>query len=143
MLFNTDSFFCFIRKCLFRSLNHRMRSFPRFYIRTFVVFVIYKLYFASYVKQSYIPVCGWYKYFFINIKTLRKSKVFLKNNLQMYAIGLLIISYQFILRRWNLMDSLQYGKKLLKLNITYNHNRIKQSHIVEYLGCRLNANLRI
>ena len=41
------------------------------------------------------------------------------------------------------MHSLQYGKKLPELNITYDHNRIKQSHIVEYLGYRLNANLRI
>ena len=32
-------------------------------------------------------------------------------------------------------------KNLSGLNITYENNRIKQFHIVEYLGCYLDANL--
>ena len=33
------------------------------------------------------------------------------------------------------------GKNLPELNITYDHNRIKQCHMVEYLDCCLDANL--
>ena len=60
----------------------------------------------------------------------------------MYAIGLLIISYQFILVTIKQNAFFSVGiKNLLELNITYNNNRIKQYGIAEYLGCCLDANL--
>ena len=76
ILFNTYCFFCFIKKCLFRSCDLQVRSFPSFYSRNFVVFVIYKWYSASSVKQSYIPICRWFMYLFINLRTLLTSKMF-------------------------------------------------------------------
>ena len=39
------------------------------------------------------------------------------------------------------MHSFQQGKNLSELNITYDNNRIKQFHILEYFGCYRNANL--
>ena len=33
------------------------------------------------------------------------------------------------------------GKNLLELNITYSNDRVKQFHVVEYLGFYLEANL--
>ena len=72
-----QSYFCFVWHYLLRSSDHKLRSSPRTYIGTFVGFAIHKWYF--------------------NIRTLWNSKMFRIKNLQMYAIGLLIISYQFIL----------------------------------------------
>ena len=60
----------------------------------------------------------------------------------MCANALLIISCQFILVKIQLNAFFSEGKKnLSELNITYNNNRIKQFHIVEYLGCYLKTNL--
>ena len=39
------------------------------------------------------------------------------------------------------MHSFQLGKNLTELNIKYNSNRIKQFHVVEYLGCCIDINL--
>ena len=53
----------------------------------------------------------------------------------MHAIGLLIISYQFMLVKMKLNVFFSVGEKNLpELNITYDSNRIKQYHVVEYLG---------
>ena len=143
MLFNTESFFVSLENVFLEAWTIKCEVSQGSILEP-LLFLLYINYISQAMSNSHTYLyADDTSIFFINIKTLRKSKVFLKNNLQMYAIGLLIISYQFILRRWNLMDSLQYGKKLLELNITYNHNRIKQSHIVEYPGCCLNTNLRI
>ena len=48
---------------------------------------------------------------------------------------------QFILLKIQLNEVYQYGKKPAGVNITYDNNRIKQFHKVEYLGCYLDANL--
>ena len=56
--------------------------------------------------------------------------------------GLLIISCQFILVKMRLNAFISVRKKNLpELNMTYNNNKIKQFHLIEYFGCYLDANL--
>ena len=62
--------------------------------------------------------------------------MFEARNLQKYANGLLVIGCRFNLVKIKLMHSFQCGKNLSELNI-------KQFHIVEYLGCCLDANLSV
>ena len=54
---------------------------------------------------------------------------------------MLIINCPFILVKIKLNGFFSVWKNLLELNIIYNNDRIKQCHIVEYLGFYLEANL--
>ena len=58
----------------------------------------------------------------------------------MYATGLFIISYQFILVKIKYI-LFSRDKILPELNITYNNNRIKQYRTLEYLDCCPDASL--
>ena len=74
--------------------------------------------------------------FFINIRTLRKSKMFHTKNLRMCANGLLITSCQNILVKMKLNAFFSVEKRISRgLNITNENNRVKPFNIVEYLGC--------
>ena len=75
---------------------------------------------------------------FINIRTLRKLKMFQTRNLQMWANVLLIITCQLNLEKIQIYAIfLVWKKDLSELNIAYDINRIKQFHMVEYLNWTL------
>ena len=62
------------------------------------------LLFLLYIFRRFCPILTYIcmqttQVSFVNIRTLQKSKMFLIKNLRMYAIGLLIISYQLILMK--------------------------------------------
>ena len=67
----------------------------------------------------------------------------LNKELGMYAIDLLIINKLSIYFCEDKTECILFcrGENLSELNITYNINRIKHYHIVEYLCYCLNANL--
>ena len=61
----------------------------------------------------------------------------------MNRIDLLIIIYQSILVAENKTKCILFSRdtNLREHNITYDNSRIKQYHMIEYLGCCLDTNL--
>ena len=63
-MYPTNSFFRFIRLCVFESRDHKPSNSSRIYIRTFIVFGIYRLHSIVPVKQSEVPVCRRHAHFY-------------------------------------------------------------------------------
>ena len=138
-MYPTNSFFRFIRLCVFESRDHKPSNSSRIYIRTFIVFGIYRLHSIVPVKQSEVPVCRRHAHFYqhkdfkeidygLSKEISNVCKWFVDKKLSVH-FGEDKIKYIFFSRQ----------KDLPELNKTYNNNRIQKIHITEYRGCYLDA----
>ena len=135
LIFQKESFFSFIKHCHFWKQGRPTAEFAKMiqYIRTIAVFVIYKNILQTLSNNhAYL-----YDYsIFINFRTLRKSKMFWINNLcmLMYAIGLLIIIYQFILVKIKLNVFFSVSELNITCNWSHNLKTIDEFVLVSHLA---------
>ena len=92
--------------------------------------------FAGFVKYLYLYADD--ASFFGQHKDVTQFKMFWIKNLQIFGNNKLSFHFGEDKTRCTLFSN---DKNLPEVNITYDNNRIKQYHMVEYLVCCLDANL--
>ena len=133
--FKKRAFLVSLNIVIFGSRDGQLQSSPRWYS------ILGRLLFLWYINNILQALSNNHAYLydysiFINLRTLRKSKMFWINNLcmLMYAIGLLIIIYQFILVKIKLNVFFSVSELNITCNWSHNLKTIDEFVLVSHLA---------